>query len=153
MKAFISKLKSILLLGLFFSISLSNYAQDDWTQYSDSLKYLGNESVLKIPGVLTGNRYILSINDFLKLDKLDTKLDNISVKSFSIMTLGLHKGLIIKKCTGNEVDKTIKSLIKDQPFLGYRIIIYDIVYDKIDFKELSSNKLDATGAFILEILQ
>jgi len=72
---------------------------------------------------------------------------------YSIMAFGIDKGFIAKKCTGNLIDNTLKRLFKDEPFLGYRIIFYDIIYDKIDKQKAEESKKDLKSVFIIELKQ
>jgi hypothetical protein len=150
MKATRLNVKSILILGLFLSISFVTYAQS-WVEYgADSISY---EKGFKIPGENIGNRHVLSMEEFNKFDKLEPNNVNYDykVKSYSVMAFGLDKGFIVKKCTGNVIDNGLKRLMKDEPFLGYRIIFYDIVYDKIDKQKAEESKKDLKSVFIIEI--
>jgi len=152
MKATRLNVKSILILGLFLSISFVSYAQS-WAEYgADSISY---EKAFKIPGKNIGNRHVLTMDDFNKFDKLEPNNVNYDykVKSYSVMAFGLDKGFIVKKCTGNVIDNGLKRLMKDEPFLGYRIIFYDIVYDKIDKQKAEESKKDLKSVFIVEIKQ
>jgi hypothetical protein len=131
-------------------ISLMSNAQS-WADYgSDSISY---EKTIKIPGKNIGNRHVLSLGDFNKFTKIESNDNNseIVVKSYSLMAFGKDKGFVMMKRTGNEVDNMIKSLLKDEPFLGYRIVFYDVIYDKINKNKPEESKRDLTTAFILEI--
>jgi len=150
MKATRLNVKSILILGLFLSISFVSYAQS-WAEYgADSISY---EKAFKIPGKNVGNRHVLTMAEFNKFDKLEPNNVNYNytVKSYSVMAFGLDKGFIVKKCTGNEIDNGLKRLMKDEPFLGYRIIFYDILYDKVDKQKAEESKKDLKSVFIIEI--
>jgi hypothetical protein len=131
-------------------ISVVSFAQS-WADYGpDSISY---EKTIKIPGQNIGNRHMLSLDEFNKFTKLESNDTNseIMVKSYSIMAFGKDKGLIMMKRTGSEVDHTIKDILKDEPFLGYRIIFYDVIYDKINILKPEESKKDLTTVFILEI--
>jgi hypothetical protein len=131
-------------------ISVVSFAQS-WAEYGpDSISY---EKTIKIPGQNIGNRHMLSSDEFNKFSKLESNDNNseIIVKSYSIMAFGKDKGLIMMKRTGSEVDHTIKDILKDEPFLGYRIIFYDVIYDKINMLKPEESKKDLTTVFILEI--
>jgi hypothetical protein len=139
-----------LTIVFFFLISAKFYGQS-WAEYGpDSISY---EKGIKIPGQNIGNRHLLSLEDFNKFSKLVSNDDNseILVKSYSLIAFGKDKGLITMKCTGNEVDPIFKVMLKDQPFLGYRIVFYDIIFDKINKINPDESKKNLTTAFILEI--
>jgi len=152
MKATKFNIKSILFLGLFLSTSLVTYSQS-WAVYgADSISY---EKNFKIPGKNIGNRHVLTMDEFNKFDKLEPNDVNYDykVKTYSVMAFGIDKGFIAKKCTGNLIENTLKRLLKDEPFLGYRIIFYDIVYDKIDKQKAEESKKDLKSVFIIEVKQ
>jgi hypothetical protein len=143
--------KTLALTSVFLlMISVVSFAQS-WAEYGpDSISY---EKTIKIPGQNIGNRHMLSSDEFNKFSKLESNDNNseIIVKSYSIMAFGKDKGLIMMKRTGSEVDHTIKDILKDEPFLGYRIIFYDVIYDKINMLKPEESKKDLTTVFILEI--
>ena len=144
--------KSIAILGFFLIVSIATYAQS-WASYgADFISY---EKNFKIPGINIGNRHVLSMEEFKRFDKLEPINVNydFKIKSYAIMAFGAEKGFISKKCTGCMIDNGLKRLLIDEPFLGYRIIFYDIVYDKIDKQKATESKKDLKSVFIIEIKQ
>lgn len=140
----------LLMIIALLSFSVVTYSQP-WVKYgSDSISY---EKSLKIPGQNIGNRHVLTIdefNKFSKIESIDVNTDLI-VKSYSLMAFGKDKGFVMAKRKGNEVDNMVKRLMKDEPYLGYRIIFYDIIYDKINKQKPGESQKDLNTAFILEI--